>query len=220
MILGIDTLTPQTRVSIGDVGKVFSEGSDQAERVLGEIAQALAEAGKRYDDVTAVCVLTGPGSFTGLRVGLSVAHGIAQSRDIPLYGVTVLEAFSRCLKNDADQLLLLDSRRKELAVARRPAGEADFGPLEEMHNEAISMLLDSGEYQLCGNGWAQLPNETKQIHPVFLEWVDMAAVIRNTQLKDANLSGYRAVDAEPVYLRAPDVTISESKFEHRTLYSA
>lgn len=220
MMLGLDTLTPQTRVAVGEFGKTFPEGPDQAERLMDEIAQTLTEAGKTYQDITSMCVLTGPGSFTGLRVGLAAAHGIAQARDIPLYGVGVLDAFALCLPRDKDQLLLLDSRRKDLAVSRRAAGQTEFGPLEEMHLDAILMLLDSAEFQLCGNGWAQLPNETQQIHPVFLEWVKIESVIQKLQPPHADKPGYRTIDAEPIYLRAPDVTISKSKFEHRTLYSA
>ncbi len=221
MILGIDTLRTRTAIAVGGVCREYDESSTQAEDLPDQIKAVMNEAKVDFSDLTAALALTGPGSFTGLRVGLAAAHGIAFSRNIPLYGVTAPQAFAWVLPNTQNQLLLLDTRRSDLAVAVRRAGEAAFEPLQELTFEEIAAKLEKEPMALCGNGCLRLAPELIESHGCISSWIGIDSIIKAFELNTTNVASfYNAVDAEPVYLRAPDVTISDKKFEHRTLYKA
>jgi tRNA threonylcarbamoyladenosine biosynthesis protein TsaB len=98
--LGIDTATDRATVAIGDAGRVWEhavlEGARrQAGGLLGVVDDVLRRAGVRIPDVAAILVGDGPGSFTGLRVGWSLARGLAQERGLPLFAVPSLLAHAR-----------------------------------------------------------------------------------------------------------------------------
>ena len=84
----------------------------QAERLFPALAELLARAGVAYADLTRIAVTTGPGSFTGLRIGLSAARGLGLALDIPVLGVPSLLALS--LGADCDA-----GRRAARCAARR-----------------------------------------------------------------------------------------------------
>ena len=73
---------------------VLDLGKGHAEHLMGVIAEALREAGMAYADLGAVAVSTGPGSFTGVRVAVSTARGLALALKVPAIGVTTLEALA------------------------------------------------------------------------------------------------------------------------------
>ncbi|MFK7944872.1 MAG: tRNA (adenosine(37)-N6)-threonylcarbamoyltransferase complex dimerization subunit type 1 TsaB [Paracoccaceae bacterium] len=97
MILGIDTSAGQCAVAL--VGKAVTSHAEpmhrgHAEALFPMIEAALAETGGSYDDLTRVAVCTGPGSFTGIRVGVAAARGIALGCGIPAIGITRFEALA------------------------------------------------------------------------------------------------------------------------------
>jgi len=94
-LLAIDTCEACCSVALlGADGQsyVISEkiGRGHAERLLPMIGELLTEAGLAYADLTRIAVTTGPGTFTGLRIGLSVARGLALSLAVPCIGVPAL----------------------------------------------------------------------------------------------------------------------------------
>lgn len=119
-LLAIDTTGPRLQLALltgrGDVDAV-SDPMDkgQAEAIFPAIASLLERNGVGYADLVRVAVTTGPGSFTGLRIGLSAARGIALARFIPVLGVPTLLALS--LGRPAGSFrLVLDARRGEAYV--------------------------------------------------------------------------------------------------------
>ena len=64
----------------------------QAERLMNILSQILSDAGYRYDDLDAIGVGTGPGNFTGIRIGISAARGLALGLGIPAVGISLFEA--------------------------------------------------------------------------------------------------------------------------------
>ena len=101
-ILGIDTSAAQCAVALIAIGDPAIEPvierrameRGQAEHLFPMIESALARAGIGYDRLSRIAVCTGPGSFTGLRIGVAAARGIALGRGIPVVGISRLEALA------------------------------------------------------------------------------------------------------------------------------
>ncbi len=100
--------------------EVLDLGKGHAEHLMGVIAGALERAGKDYADIGALAVSVGPGSFTGVRVGVSAARGLALALKVPAIGVTTLEALAtegaRAFPDRA-VLAALDAGRGEIHAA-------------------------------------------------------------------------------------------------------
>jgi tRNA threonylcarbamoyladenosine biosynthesis protein TsaB len=132
-IVGLDTATGGTSVAViwGDKEVELRDDPAPGERPRhAEVLQPLLEralerAGAGWDDVGRICVGTGPGGFTGLRLGIATARGLAQGRDLPVVGVSSLEALARGAElvhsDDLDPtgtvLALIDARRGEVFAA-------------------------------------------------------------------------------------------------------
>ena len=114
--LAIDTAAPRLQLGLlladGRVDVSVDEmATGQAEAIFARIAALLDRNGLDYADLERVVTTTGPGSFTGLRIGLSAARGIGLARGIPVVGVSSLVALS--LGVDGPSTVLLDARRDE-----------------------------------------------------------------------------------------------------------
>jgi len=106
-------------------------GPQHTTALLVEIERAAGAAGG-WDSVERLAVGVGPGSFTGLRVGIATAKALALSRGLPLRGVGTLDALARGLAEEAggrDRLVVLDARRGEVAATLYSAeGKTLWGP--------------------------------------------------------------------------------------------
>ena len=122
-ILGLDTATRRASVGLLTDGKVVTTKSQAVEgshavSLLPLIEAVLQEAGCATRDLDAVAVSRGPGSFTGLRVGLSVAKGLAYATGVRVIGVPTLEALARTVTDHRGVVCaLLDARKGELYAA-------------------------------------------------------------------------------------------------------
>jgi tRNA threonylcarbamoyladenosine biosynthesis protein TsaB len=118
-LLAIDTAAPRLGLALlrGDDVDVLAEdmATGQAERIFPAIGELLARNKIAYADLTRVAVTTGPGSFTGLRIGLSAARGLGLALNIPVVGVPSLQALSLAAQCDA-LAIILDARRGEAYV--------------------------------------------------------------------------------------------------------
>lgn len=81
----LDTSTPETVLKIGDREYRYEFGHDLAEKLLGFIRDKLAENGGDFGDISEITFMSGPGSFTGLRIGATVVNTLAHELKIPLY---------------------------------------------------------------------------------------------------------------------------------------
>lgn len=119
-LLAIDTAGPRLQLALRVDGKtdvlVEELAKGHAEIIFDRIATLLSRNGKAYADLTRIAVTTGPGSFTGLRIGLSAARGLGLSLAIPVIGVPVLLAMS--LSGDEGQpvSILRDAYRGDAFV--------------------------------------------------------------------------------------------------------
>jgi tRNA threonylcarbamoyladenosine biosynthesis protein TsaB len=143
MILGLDTATASTAVALWAPGGPEIERRDDpplgarpahAGRLLLLVEEVLAAAAADWHAVERIAVGVGPGSFTGLRLGIATARGLAQARDLPLVGVSSLAA----LAVGAD-LAVIDARRGEVFAAA-PGG---FGPVA-LKPEELAERIEPG----------------------------------------------------------------------------
>jgi len=123
VVLGIDTATTTASVGVRrhgiDCAEQSQETRSHAATLLDLIDRTLSDAEIRMAEVDAVAVSLGPGSFTGLRVGLSTAKGLAYAVGAKLAGVSTLEALAWAVSDyEGEVVTLLDARKEEVYAAR------------------------------------------------------------------------------------------------------
>ncbi len=85
MKLYLDTSTPETILRLDDTEYRYTFANDLAEKLLGFIKDKLQENNKTWQDISEITFMSGPGSFTGLRIGATIVNTLAHELDIPLY---------------------------------------------------------------------------------------------------------------------------------------
>jgi tRNA threonylcarbamoyladenosine biosynthesis protein TsaB len=150
--LGIETSTSQASVALLENGALVLARSSvrpkqSAERLLPMIAELLAETGWSKTSLVRLGVSVGPGSFTGLRVGIACAQGLALGLDLPLVGVTSLRAMARLVPDHLPGLrvAMLDARRGEVF-----AGAYEAGPRAAERLAPLAVPADSAREALVG----------------------------------------------------------------------
>lgn len=123
-ILAADTSTTINTVAVCEDGRILAEttvecGRKHTERLLETVNWVLGEAEKALDSLDALAVSVGPGSFTGLRVGIATFKGLAAGTGLPLAGVPTLDAMTRLVPLwDGIVCPLLDAKMGEVFGAR------------------------------------------------------------------------------------------------------
>src|SRR5262245_54553811 len=116
LILAFDTATDVATSALVADGEVLGERTSLAVTLLEDVDALLRQAGTHTRDIDALAVGIGPGSFTGVRIGLSTARGLALALDVPVAGVSTLDALAA---GAPGALPVIDARRREVFV---PAG--------------------------------------------------------------------------------------------------
>jgi tRNA threonylcarbamoyladenosine biosynthesis protein TsaB len=111
LILAFDTATDVATVALVRDGDVLGERATRAVRLLEDLEQLLGAAGLRAEDVDGIAVGTGPGSYTGLRMGLITARTLALSLGVPVAGVSTLAALAA---GAPGAVPVIDGKRSEL----------------------------------------------------------------------------------------------------------
>ena len=138
MILGLDTATPATVVAVlpadGEPVELRheprpGERPGHAAQLLPLAERALDALGASFADVRRIGVGVGPGTFTGLRIGVATARGLAQATGAEVAAVSTLEALAAAAATDRAVLAVLDARRGEAYAAAFRDGERLLGPV-------------------------------------------------------------------------------------------
>jgi len=119
LTLGFDTATEIGTVGLVDGGEVLGEytfqaGESQSEKLLSAIDLLLRELEKKVTDVKKIAVSRGPGSFTGLRIGISTAKGLAHGLEVPLVGVPLTNCYLSRVNNYSGPVFTLIKDRRNL----------------------------------------------------------------------------------------------------------
>jgi len=166
-VLAIDTSTEQCSVAlkVGErtVTRAAITPREHSQRILGFVQEVLAEQQISLTDIDALVVGHGPGSFTGVRIGVSVAQGLAFSHDIPVIAVSTLAALAQQairLHNAETVVSAIDARMQEIYVApftnhngfAQVLGEPHMAPLKDVTLQPWWPAL-TGAVVGAGTGW-------------------------------------------------------------------
>jgi tRNA threonylcarbamoyl adenosine modification protein YeaZ len=190
LILAFDTATSSATSALVRDGAVLGVRTTTPVRVLEDVDALLAAAGIEARELDALAVGIGPGSFTGVRMGLAAARGLALALDIPVAGVSTLAALGT---GAPDAVPLIDAKRRELFLEQN--GEIVALPALAFEAPGRTCIGDGAvryREHLERTG-AEVPPDDSELH---LPWARFHA-----QLADAFGPAERV---EPVYVRAPD----------------
>ena len=145
-ILNIETATKNCSVALAKEGEIIlckeiaEEGYSHAERLHVFIEEIIKEAGISLSDLSAIAVSQGPGSYTGLRIGVSAAKGLCFALEIPLIAVDTLQVLASQV-NVADGLIvpMIDARRMEVY-------SAIFSPKFDKKREILAEIIDGDSF--------------------------------------------------------------------------
>lgn len=206
MILAIDTCLTACSVAILDGETVLAARSEamprgHQERLAPLTRELMAEAGISFPALTRIGVTVGPGSFTGLRVGIAFAKGLAAALDIPAIGVGTLEAMA--FGREGFVAAVIDARRDQVYVQLFGDGAALTAPDALAVGTAAARIAEvyhGGPATFVGSG------------APMLEGVLAGALIETPDGPDpvaiARLAARSAVrPVRPLYLRAPDAKL-------------
>lgn len=152
MLLAVDTSTSQAGLAVYD-GRVRTElvwqaGRDHGRHLMPAVEASLRRIGLGPADLTVVAAARGPGSFTGLRVGLGVAQGLALALGIPMYGIGSLEVLANGLPPLGRPVrAVLEAGRGRVATARFEASQDGYIRAEDVMGvdlESLVRLVENG----------------------------------------------------------------------------
>jgi len=210
-LLAIDTTLEACSVGVSaddarppvTISEVIGRG--HAERLLGMVRAAMVEAGLSFVDLDRIAVTIGPGSFTGVRVGIAAARGLALVTGCPAVGIgtlAVLAERARALAGARSVLAVLDARRGEVYAQSFDRHGAPLGPPEAAAAALVAERVDQ-KTLLAGAGADQLLaelgsfDEARVVHRDAAP--DVAALLRLGRHAPAPAGSPR-----PLYLRPPD----------------
>ena len=235
-VLALDTALGACSVALLDEGKIRARRYQDltrghAEVLMGLVSEVEEEAGLRALECDRLGVTIGPGTFTGLRVGLAAARGLALATGLPLVGITTLQAIAANADSEKGRqmdpqkdsgegriLALLDARRGEVYGQLFEAGEAlkpvtppqvlTLEAAEALTREALAGTSEAAhQVSLIGTGAALV---AARIGTAALDLIsdagfqpDAAEVARLA----ARIADPAAAPPDPLYLRAPDAKV-------------
>jgi len=223
-LLALDTATTGCSVTVWRDGDVLAHDArdmsrGQAEVLLPMAVQALDAAGVQPSDLSAVAVTRGPGAFTGMRIGLAAARGLALSLNIPCIGVTTLEAVAHGVGADERPaptvvLAAVESKRADIYVQLFDAGLIPLSEPLAADGPALAALLKKDADVLAVGDGATRAQEMLSEHGVEVR-LSTASALPDTRLVAEIATERFAAEAdapppEPLYLRPPDAKLPKN----------
>jgi tRNA threonylcarbamoyladenosine biosynthesis protein TsaB len=211
IILNIETATKNCSVAIAKDGKTIvckelaTENFSHAEKLHVFIEQILAESNVRFSELNAIAVSQGPGSYTGLRIGVSSAKGFSYALNIPLIAVDTLQLLAKQINIDKGIILpMIDARRMEVFSAMY---DSNYNQIRATQAE----IIDESSYKeisetihLVGDGIGKFTNTLTDEKFVFHNEVVYPSANEMSALSFEKFQNSDFVDVayfEPFYLK-------------------
>jgi len=219
-VLGFDTSTAHLTVAVTASGEVLAEREIEpdetgrprhARKLLREVESVLEETGG-WDRVSRIAAGVGPGTFTGLRIGVSTARALAQARDLPVVGVSSLRALAEGARDGSTAVLaVLDAKRTEaFAALYESTGEDRWEPWVGSPADLAGRIAELTESPLAvGDGavrfraeleasGARVPPDADLRHRLYARHVCRLA---------GDAAAEPLAEIKPIYLRRPDAEL-------------
>ena len=226
-ILHIETATDVCSVALTQGTEVLgvkesADGNSHSKNLLPFIDQVLREGKMSTSDLHGIAVSIGPGSYTGLRIGVSTAKGIAYSLGIPVITVSTLESIAQGAKHQTrndhcDIVPMIDARRMEVYTAVYDNSlEAIVEPQPMiLDKDSFSSLLDTHHLVMMGNGAQKAQDVIKHRNVKFMPGINPVAV-EMMALSEKAFREKRFIDvaySTPLYLKDFQATVPKKRFE-------
>ena len=179
-ILSIETSTSICSVAIHERGALLAvaeikEPGAHAEKLLLLVDEVFEKAGVTFAGLDAVAVSQGPGSYTGLRIGVSTAKGIAYGLEIPLIGINTLQAMAASQQVNQGEFVVavLDARRKEVYTQTFGDSLLEINTIEAVVLEegVFASVLEKGKVYFVGDGVEKVQEEVQHSNAYFvIDW--------------------------------------------------
>jgi tRNA threonylcarbamoyl adenosine modification protein YeaZ len=206
LVLALDTATPSVTAGVVEVTaeavatrsvRVTVDARKHGELLLPGALAACGDAGVALRDVDAVVVGTGPGPFTGLRVGMVTAAALGDALEVPVHGVCSLDAIAAETVGAGPLLVVTDARRREVYWAAYAGGVRTSGPHVEAPAALAARLPELGAVVAAGGSAALLGLPV--VRPATPGPGGLVACAA-----DALRTGAQPGPLVPLYLRRPD----------------
>jgi tRNA threonylcarbamoyl adenosine modification protein YeaZ/ribosomal-protein-alanine acetyltransferase len=222
LVLALDTSMAACSVCVYDAGSGLVLGSrhefmdrGQAEALAPMVQETMGLAGAAFKDLARIAVTTGPGTFTGVRIGLAMARGLGVALNIPMTGINSLAAIA-CNETTGDLpiTVAVDARANEIYFAAYDASGHELTAPVIVTLADAHKFIPSNPVRILGTAADLLLDKTDKRHvrsdagdlPIAANFVKLAASIPVS-----------SVPPEPLYLRPPDVKPQATKISFSTV---
>lgn len=213
-ILNIETATTVCSISVGVDGEIVSvneinNGYSHAEEIEGLIEKSLQDANLNLNDLDAISVSKGPGSYTGLRIGVSISKGLCFGLNIPLLSVPTLESLALhpnvLAHKDSLKIPMLDARRMEVYACV-------LNPKNEVITPTAAVIIDEDSFAnalqkstvLFGPGSEKCQSSlAKNVNAIFIENI-LPSAAQMVSISEGKFTQNQVEDLayfEPFYLK-------------------
>lgn len=181
--LALDTSTEACSVALALDGQILALDEvcpqQHSKRILPMVQQLLADAGVSLHQLDGIIFGRGPGSFTGVRIGVSVAQGLAFGADLPVFGVSTLAAMAQAAaiqQNATEVIAAIDARMAEVYIAAFTLDEAglmqaitpEIAAKPAALPEVLTSLSFTSQVLGVGTGWQTYPQALQQLAPALI----------------------------------------------------
>lgn len=219
-ILNIETATKNCSVSISINGKLIAlkevceANFSHAEKLHSFIQDTLTESNIQFKDLSAIAISKGPGSYTGLRIGVSSAKGLCFALDIPLISILTLTSLANAISVESGYIIpLLDARRQEVYTA---VFDKTYQIIKPTYNHILEVksfieYLDMDKVTFLGDGTQKTSELIQHPNATFLtNYYPSAKEMVSLSYKKFLESDFEDVAYfEPFYLKDFYVTVSK-----------
>ncbi len=223
-ILNIETATKNCSVSVSKNGKLIAlkeiceVNFSHAEKLHYFIQNTLDQAKIDFKNLSAIAVSKGPGSYTGLRIGVSSAKGLCFALDIPLISVLTLASLAHATTVESGYIIpLLDARRQEVYTA---IFDANYNLIKKTYNyildeNSFTEYLDKNKVTFLGDGTNKTSEIINHKNAIFLKdyFPSAKEMTRLSYRKYQNSDFEDVAYFEPFYLKDFYVTVSKKKIK-------